>query len=102
MAFDAQRLAVPNLKWLGILPSDLLRFGIPMEAKLVMTERDKQKGRALLERAFIKETPGWYDEVTQLMRSGYKAEVECLNGTGNLRYLSGVYLPAKLCRGNWL
>jgi meiotic recombination protein SPO11 len=98
MAFDAQNQAVPQLRWLGVLPSDLARFGVPQEALIPMSPRDLAKGQQLLQRSWL--AAGWLEELRQLLRSGLKAELESLN-TQSQRFLADHYLPSKIASRSW-
>jgi meiotic recombination protein SPO11 len=82
MSYDSSNLTTPDIKWLGVRPSDLDRcglrhrtrgctcldvpdcvrhpacsFNIPQQCRLPMTEADIQTGRQLLQEDFIKSNP---------------------------------------------
>ena len=40
MAFDSANLTTPDIKWLGVRPSDLDKFKIPEQCRLEMTAKD--------------------------------------------------------------
>lgn len=48
MSYDAANLTTPDIKWLGVRPSDLDRFNIPAQCRLPMTEEDIKTGRKLV------------------------------------------------------
>ncbi|KAJ7387731.1 endodeoxyribonuclease [Desmophyllum pertusum] len=58
LSFDAHRLTVPVIKWLGVLPTDINRLSISHDQLIPLTDRDKCKARELLERPYIKITGG--------------------------------------------
>jgi hypothetical protein len=39
MAYDSASLCTPDIKWLGVRPSDLDRFRIPEQCRLDMTDK---------------------------------------------------------------
>jgi meiotic recombination protein SPO11 len=41
-------LTTPDIKWLGVRPSDLDRFNIPEQCRLDMTDEDLKTGRKLV------------------------------------------------------
>lgn len=48
MSYDSASLTTPDIKWLGVRPSDLDRYNIPEQCRLDMTEHDMKTGRELL------------------------------------------------------
>ena len=48
MSYDSSNLTTPDIKWLGVRPSDLDRFAIPQQCRLPMTEEDIKTGRKLV------------------------------------------------------
>ena len=50
MSYDSSNLTTPDIKWLGVRPSDLDRFNIPAQCRLPMTEEDLKMGRKLVRR----------------------------------------------------
>lgn len=59
MSYDSASLTTPDIKWLGVRPSDLDRYNIPQQCRLSMTESDLKTGRELLKEAFIQKNPAW-------------------------------------------
>ncbi len=59
MSYDSASLTTPDIKWLGVRPSDLIKYNIPEQCKLQMKESDMKTGRDLLEEDFIKKNPEW-------------------------------------------
>ena len=48
MSYDSSNLTTPDIKWLGVRPSDLDRFNIPEQCRLPMTEEDLRMGKKLV------------------------------------------------------
>ena len=48
MSYDSSNLTTPDIKWLGVRPSDLDRFSIPEQCRLPMTEEDIKTGKKLV------------------------------------------------------
>jgi len=90
MSYDAANLTTPDIKWLGVRPSDLDRFNIPQQCRLPMTEED-----------FIQSNPEWVAELELMLKTKEKAEIQALSSFG-FQYLSQVYLPLKLQEGDWI
>lgn len=49
MSYDSSNLTTPDIKWLGVRPSDLDRFNIPEQCRLPMTEEDLKTGKRLVQ-----------------------------------------------------
>ena len=60
MSYDAINLTTPDIKWLGVRPSDLDKYQIPKQCRLEMTEHDIKEGKQLLTEEFIKSNPEWH------------------------------------------
>ena len=48
MSYDSSNLTTPDIKWLGVRPSDLDRLNIPQQCRLPMTDEDMRTGRKLV------------------------------------------------------
>jgi meiotic recombination protein SPO11 len=48
MSYDSSNLTTPDIKWLGVRPSDLNRFNIPLQCRIKMTEEDVKTGKKLV------------------------------------------------------
>ncbi|KAL8036150.1 hypothetical protein ABFX02_12G140800 [Erythranthe guttata] len=101
MSYDSANLTTPDIKWLGVRPSDLDKYNIPEQCRLPMTEQDLKTGRDLLEEDFVKKNPGWVEELNLMVKSKQKAEIQALSSFG-FQYLTEVYLPLKLQQQDWL
>lgn len=95
MSYDSSNLTTPDIKWLGVRPSDLDRFNIPDQCRLPMTEEDIKTGRKLLEEDFVRANELWVQELEIMVSTKVKAEIQALSSFG-FQYLSQHYLPLKL------
>jgi meiotic recombination protein SPO11 len=121
MSYDSASLTTPDIKWLGVRPSDLNKYNIPPQCRtlisrfylhclcscsaifagLPMTEHDIKTGKELLQEDFIQKNPLWHAELDMMVRSHEKAEIQALSSFG-FQYLTQVYLPLKLQEGDWI
>uniref|UniRef100_A0A7S0WKQ0 DNA topoisomerase (ATP-hydrolyzing) n=1 Tax=Pyramimonas obovata TaxID=1411642 RepID=A0A7S0WKQ0_9CHLO len=101
MAYDSGSLSTPDIKWLGVRPSDLEKFQIPEQCRLDMTDKDIEVGKQLLQEEFITQNPQWVKELEIMLSTKKKAEIQALSSYG-FQYLSEVYLPLKLQEGDWI
>lgn len=59
MSYDSASLTTPDIKWLGVRPSDLDRYNIPEQCRLDMTEHDIKTGKELLQVCLCVCVYGW-------------------------------------------
>lgn len=98
LSFEATNLAVPNIKWLGLLPSDLEQdsgFEIPSSTHIKLTKNDESKIKSMLDEEFVKRKPRWVQELKKLQALGIKAEIQALNAR-DPQFITNHYLPYKL------
>ncbi|CAG2227142.1 SPO11 [Mytilus edulis] len=101
LAFESEYLAVPSVRWLGILPTDIKRFGIDVDKCISLTSGDKNKISDLLSRPFLSSFPGLEKEIKLMLELKVKAEIQILDSLSPM-FLSSVYLPGKLQYGGWI
>ncbi|KAJ6811506.1 DNA topoisomerase 6 subunit A3 [Iris pallida] len=101
MSYDSSNLTTPDIKWLGVRPSDLDKYQIPEQCRLPMTDQDVKAGKDLLEEDFVKRNKGWVKELEIMVKTRHKAEIQALSSFG-FQYLTEVYLPLKLQQKDWL
>ena len=101
MSYDSLNLATPDIKWLGVRPSDLEKFNIPDQCRLEMTASDLTMGKSLLAEPFIQQNREWAKELETMINTKVKAEIQSLSSAG-LQFLPQVYLPQKLREGGWI
>ena len=101
MSYDSAHLTTPDIKWLGVRPSDLKRYKIPEQCRLPMTANDIKTGQELLEEDFIKANPAWVKELEMMVATKEKAEIQALSSF-DFQYLTKVFLPQKIEAGDWI
>lgn len=90
----AESLAVPSVRWLGIFPSDIRKFGI---RAVPLTEEDKRKLDNILNRPFINDHV--HHELLIMKQINLKAEIEGISES-SYTYLIDVYLRNKIDSNN--
>ena len=53
MSYDSANLTTPDIKWLGVRPSDLSKLNIPDQCRLPMSASDIETGKSLLKEDFM-------------------------------------------------
>jgi len=101
MSYDSHHLATPDIKWLGIRPSDLDKYNIPEQCRLEMTPEDIKTGKHLMTEDFVTSNPAWVHELDLMNKTKIKAEIQALSSFG-FQYITEEYLPRKLRDGDWI
>lgn len=79
MSYDSASLTTPDIRWLGLRPSDLDKYDLPDQCRLDMTENDIKTGKELLGEGFIQKNPKWMKELQIMV---------CACNSNNRRYTS--------------
>lgn len=90
----AEALAVPSIRWLGIFPSDIRKFGI---RAVPLSDEDKRKLDNILNRPFINDLV--HRELLIMKQVNLKAEIEGISYS-SCTYLIDVYLRNKIDNNN--
>ena len=69
MSYDSASLTTPDIKWLGLRPSDLDKYDLPDQCRLDMTENDIKTGKELLKEDFIRKDKRWTRELEIMVRT---------------------------------
>jgi len=101
MSYDSASLTTPDIKWLGLRPSDLNKYDLPDQCRLDMTENDIKTGKELMQEEFIQKNPKWMKELQIMVKTKKKAEIQALSSFG-FQYVTEVYLPRKIAQGDWI
>lgn len=90
----SNELAVPSIRWLGIFPSDIKKFGIK---SIPLTQEDKRKLQNILNRPYINDDV--HRELLIMKQINLKAEIEGISDS-SCSYLIDVYLRNKIDTNN--
>mmetsp|Transcript_13616 Transcript_13616/g.42143 ORF Transcript_13616/g.42143 Transcript_13616/m.42143 type:complete len:108 (+) Transcript_13616:75-398(+) len=101
MSYDSASLTTPDIKWLGLRPSDLDAYSLPEQCRLPMTPKDIEMGKQLLKEEFVLKNPAWVRELERMLQTKQKAEIQALSAFG-FQFVTKVYLPRKLRQGDWI
>ncbi|XP_035220089.1 meiotic recombination protein SPO11-like isoform X2 [Stegodyphus dumicola] len=101
MSFDVENLAVTEIRWLGLLPSDIERLNLPTTSIQTLSRYDILKAKSLLNRNYMQANISWKDQIEIMLHSQQKAEIEGLSKINPL-FLPKTYLPGKIKCGGWI
>ncbi|MHA1237232.1 MAG: hypothetical protein ACTSQ9_06205, partial [Candidatus Hodarchaeales archaeon] len=63
LSFESVELAVPDIRWLGLLPSDIEEYNIPKSVLIKMTDNDMKRADDLLKEDFVRTRPEWEKQI---------------------------------------
>ncbi|XP_034212716.1 DNA topoisomerase 6 subunit A-like [Prunus dulcis] len=91
-----------DIKWLGLRPSDVVALKMHPRCMQSMNSKDLKLAQRLLEKdAIVKERPQWVEELTLMVETRRKVEVDALSPLGR-SFLSNVYFPNKMGEQDWI
>ncbi|XP_044984830.1 meiotic recombination protein SPO11-1 isoform X2 [Hordeum vulgare subsp. vulgare] len=96
MAYDANVLRVPEIRWLGVFTSDFEEYCLPDCCQLPLSSEDTRKLEGILTRCYLhREAPEWRLKLEEMLEKGVKFEIEALSSS-SISFLSQEYIPQKI------
>ena len=101
LSYESYELATPDIKWLGVRPSDLDKYNLPQNTRLPMSKMDISRAKIMMEEKFVKVRPEWVRELKLMVETKQKAEIQALASRG-IKFFTEEYLPTKIETGDWV
>jgi DNA topoisomerase VI subunit A len=102
LAYESQRMAVPDAKFLGVSSYDYERCGLTDDVKIDLDKNDIGRAKQIMKYPWFKDKKPWLREVQKMLSNGFKMEVEALINK-RLTFLTEEYVPMKIKdRKQWL
>ncbi|MGD0770526.1 MAG: DNA topoisomerase IV subunit A [Tepidisphaeraceae bacterium] len=101
LAFESQRLAIPDAKFLGIRAKDYVQCKLTDDVQIELNDNDKKRAGEIANYPWFKENKAWQKEIEQMLSNGFKMEVESLI-TKDISYVTEEYVPERLKKKDWL
>jgi len=101
LAFESERLAIPDAKFMGIRAIDYERCELSDDVQIELNDRDKVRAKQIAEYPWFKDNRQWQKEIKKMMDNGFKMEVESLI-TKDISYVTETYVPERLEAQDWL
>jgi len=101
LAFESQRLAIPDAKFMGIRALDYDRCELSHYVKLSLNDRDITRAKQIAAYPWFADNKQWQKEIKKMLSNGFKMEVESLI-TKDISYVTEEYVPARLAAEDWL
>jgi DNA topoisomerase-6 subunit A len=94
LAYESMRMAVPNVRFLGMSAFDYKKFAMPKAAEIKLTKEDITRAEQMKAYPWFKD-PKWQREIQGTIDHGFKMEVDALL-TKSISFITEQYIPKKL------
>jgi len=101
LAFESQRLAIPDARFLGIRAKDYQECELTDDVQIELNDNDKKRAGEIAAYPWFKDHKGWQKEIARMLSNGFKMEVESLI-TKDISYVTEEYVPQRLKAKDWL
>jgi DNA topoisomerase-6 subunit A len=101
LAFESQRMAIPEAKYIGLRSVDFDRCQLPNSVKITLSENDKKRARQVAKYPWFAKKREWQREIEKMLKNDFKLEVESLISK-DISYVTEEYVPARLAEKDWL
>nr|SVE93141.1 EOG090X09ZG [Moina brachiata] len=96
-----EHLATPQLRYVGLQPSDIESLRLPSDARLPLTGRDRSLLSSLCEKPFVTQNGHLHEQVLKLRQLDCKVELQGLTKISP-QFLVRSYLPSKIRALSWI
>jgi len=101
LAFESERLAIPEAKFLGIRAKDYKECGLSDDVQIALNDTDTKRAKEIQAYPWFENNKPWQKEINGLLSNGFKMEVESLI-TKDISYVTEEYVPSRLKAKDWL
>jgi DNA topoisomerase-6 subunit A len=100
LAYESQRMAVPQARFLGLSSFDAETFALPSNVSIKLDDTDVKRAKQMMSYAWF-DRREWQREMKRMLREGVKFELEALSAKG-ISFISEEYLPRKIRNRQYL
>ena len=100
LAFESQRIAVPDAKFIGMSSFDAEKYEIPPAVSIRINDRDIRRAKEIRGYPWFATKP-WQREIDRMLKLGVKLELEALSAK-DFSFITEQYMPRKLAEKDWL
>jgi DNA topoisomerase-6 subunit A len=101
LAFESQRMAVPDAKYLGLRSIDFERCQLSDSVKIMLNDTDRKRAKQVAKYPWFEKKREWQREIEKMIKNDFKLEVESLISK-DISYVTEEYVPARLREQDWL
>jgi DNA topoisomerase-6 subunit A len=94
LAYESMRMAVPQVRFLGMSAFDYKKFTMPKAAEIKLTKEDVTRAEQMKAYPWFKDKK-WQREIQGTIDNGFKMEVDSLL-TKSISFITEEYIPKKL------
>jgi DNA topoisomerase-6 subunit A len=94
LAYESMRMAVPNVRFLGMSSFDYKKFTMPPAVEIKLTKEDITRSEQMKAYPWFKDKK-WQREIQGTIDNGFKMEVDSLL-TKSISFITEEYIPKKL------
>jgi DNA topoisomerase-6 subunit A len=101
LAFESQRMAIPDCRFLGLRSKDFERCGLSDSVKISLNDNDRKRAKQIAAYPWFAKKRDWQREIEKMLKNDFKLEVESLISK-DISYVTEQYVPARLEDQDWL
>ena len=101
LAYESQRMAIPEAKFLGLRSRDYERCGLTPSVQIALSDSDIKWAKQIAVYPWFANKKAWQKEISQMLSNGFKLEVEALISK-DISYVTETYAPERLAENDWL
>ena len=101
LAFESQRMAIPDAKYLGLRSIDFDRCDLSDSVKISLNDNDRKRAKQIAKYPWFEKKRPWQSEISRMLKNDFKLEVESLISK-DISYVTEVYVPERLKAKDWL
>jgi DNA topoisomerase-6 subunit A len=101
LAFESQRMAIPEAKYLGLRSIDFDRCQLSDSVKITLNDTDRKRANQVAKYPWFAKKREWQREIEKMLKNDFKLEVESLISK-DISYVTEEYVPARLADQDWL
>ena len=95
LAFESQRMAVPNARFIGLRSNDYERCKLSKSVQIALNEQDRKRAKQIAEYPWFANKKAWQKEIAMMLDNGFKLEVEALTSR-DISFVTEEYVPQRL------
>ena len=101
LAYESQRMAIPEARFLGLRSIDFQRCGLSDSVKIALSDTDRKRAHQIAAYPWFAQKKPWQKEIQKLLDNGFKLEVEALISK-DISYVTEEYAPQRIAEDDWM
>lgn len=101
LAFESQRMAIPDVRYLGLRSRDFERCQLSDSVKIGLNDNDRKRAKQIAGYPWFAKKRDWQNEIAKMLKNDFKLEVESLISK-DISYVTEEYVPARLAEQDFL